>query len=105
MDGRDGRDGKDGIASRDELNEAVKAAVAEAVEPEVERRVKAVLETIPLVTYQGTWKSAETYEPGDMATWGGCVWHCDKTTTTKPGTDPEAWTLAVKAGRDGRDAR
>jgi hypothetical protein len=36
-------------------------------------------------------------------TWGGALWHCDAPTKDKPGT--ENWTLAVKKGRDGKDAK
>jgi hypothetical protein len=38
-----------------------------------------------------------------MVTWAGSLWHCDKATKNKPGTDD--WTLAAKKGRDGKDAR
>lgn len=57
----------------------------------------------PTVIYRDVYKEGQQYEPGDMVTWGGSVWHCDKSTTTKPGTDD--WTLAVKRGRDGKDAK
>lgn len=57
--------------------------------------------TFPVPVYCGVFKEAEEYVPGDMVTWAGSLWHCDKATTDKPGTD--AWTLAVKKGRDGKD--
>ena len=50
--------------------------------------------------YCGVFKDGEAYEPGDMVTWAGSVWHCDKATGEKPGTD--SWTLAVKKGRDAK---
>ena len=39
-----------------------------------------------------------------MATWGGSTFHCNETTTSKPG-ESKAWTLMVKRGRDGKDGR
>jgi hypothetical protein len=43
------------------------------------------------------------YEPGDMVTWHGSLWHCNAATSERPGGGA-AWTLAVKCGRDGKDA-
>lgn len=57
----------------------------------------------PTMIYRGVFKDGEEYQPGDMVTWGGSLWHCDKQTTAKPGT--EDWTLAAKKGRDGKDAK
>lgn len=59
--------------------------------------------TFPVPIYCGIFKEGQTYEPGDMVTWGGSLWHCDAETKEKPGT--ENWTQAVKKGRDGKDAR
>jgi hypothetical protein len=43
---------------------------------------------------------------GQFATYSGGLWHCNKfnTTTRHPGDVSAAWTLAVKSGRDGKDA-
>lgn len=59
--------------------------------------------TFPAPVYCGVYKEAEQYVPGDLVTWGGSLWHCDAETKDKPGTD--SWTLAVKKGRDGKDAK
>ena len=59
--------------------------------------------TFPVPVYCGIFKEGEAYVPGDLVTWGGCLWHCDKETTEKP--DSADWTLAVKKGRDGKDAK
>lgn len=59
--------------------------------------------TFPVPVYCGVFKEGDDYVPGDMVTWGGSLWHCDAETKDKPGTD--AWTLAVKKGRDGKDAK
>lgn len=58
---------------------------------------------IPAVIYRGVWREGETYQRGDLVTWGGSMWHCDKDgTLAKP--DGGDYTLAVKRGRDGKDA-
>ncbi len=58
---------------------------------------------IPTVIYRGLWKQGETYQRGDMVTWAGGVWHCNADDCqSKP--DAGEYTLAVKRGRDGRDA-
>lgn len=57
----------------------------------------------PVPIYRGVFKEGQEYARGDMVTWAGSVYHAEKATTEKPGTDD--WTLAVKAGRHGRDAR
>lgn len=101
MDGRDGRDGKDGIASRDELNAAVTEEVEKAVAANVEKRVAEAFDALPKIEYRDVWKEGEEYTKGNLATWGGSLWHCNESgSTDKPGTS-DAWTLAVKRGRDG----
>lgn len=57
---------------------------------------------LPTTRYRGVYRDGEGYDLGDMATWGGSVWHCNEATREQPGTSP-AWTLAVKRGRDGKD--
>lgn len=54
--------------------------------------------------YLGTHDPGEVYEPGDGVTCGGSLWVARSRTSSKPGTDA-TWQLAVKHGRDGRDAR
>lgn len=59
---------------------------------------------VPVMIYQGVFKSGQDYLPGDTVTWGGSLWHCDEPTQDKPGeTGSKGWTLATKRGRDGRD--
>ena len=53
------------------------------------------------ILYRGVWREG-TFERGDTVTWGGSSWHCEETTTDKPG-DSRAWRLMVKEGRPGRD--
>lgn len=54
--------------------------------------------------YVGPFKAGGEYEPGDMASWAGSVWHCDEWRGLKPGEPDSGWTLAVKKGRDGKDS-
>lgn len=101
VDGRDGKDGRDGVATKDELNALVKAAVDECVPQFVEQRITEFLKDWPKPEYRDVWKDSETYERGNFVTWGGSLFHCnDSGTKSKPGTDG-SWTLAVKRGRDG----
>ncbi len=59
---------------------------------------------VPVMIYQGVYKSGQEYLPGDTVTWGGSLWHCDEKTQDKPGENgSKGWTLAAKRGRDGRD--
>ena len=67
--------------------------------------------------YCDVWKEGTEYTRGNFVSWGGSVWHCngalsndsdDKIiyipTKAKPGQSQD-WTLAVKRGRDGKDAK
>ena len=53
--------------------------------------------------YCGVYQAGGRYEPGDLVTWQGSSWHCNAATGERPGSGA-AWTLAVKCGRDGKDA-
>ena len=66
-------------------------------------RLRAFTLAIPWLVYRGVYAPDTDYAPGDVATLGGSAWICRAPTTTKPGDDADAWTLAVKRGRDGRD--
>lgn len=113
VDGRDGRDGKDGITERDmdaAVVRALEAILPSTVAAEVGRSFHEILTRNPIVTWKGVFKEGTEYQPGNMVQFGGNVFHCDKATTAKPdahfstGTKGD-WTLAVKKGRDGKDAR
>ena len=58
----------------------------------------------PRLTYKGPWRQGQETHAGEFVTFQGSVWHCNKKTLSRPGDDPEAYTLAVKSGRDGKDA-
>lgn len=57
------------------------------------------------VEYRGVWSAGQTYRRGHLVTHHGSIWHCDKPTAGKPGEDYDAWTLAVRRGKDGKDMR
>lgn len=56
----------------------------------------------PGFSYRGVHVAGKSYEPGDCVTAGGSLWHCNTATEARPGDDAQAWTLAVKHGRDAR---
>lgn len=57
------------------------------------------------VEYKGVWSPGQQYRRGQLITHGGNIWHCNQPTTSKPGEAHADWTLAVRRGKDGRDAR
>ncbi|MFZ3081417.1 carbohydrate-binding family V/XII protein [Rhodoferax ferrireducens] len=63
----------------------------------------AELEKAPLV-YEGPHEAGKVYDKGQFTTHNGSLWHCNYKTASRPGDGP-AWTLAVKRGADGRDAK
>lgn len=67
--------------------------------------VEAAIMDRPLPSYAGVFDEERSYRKGEFVTDGGSLWHCNAETTTgeKPGKS-EVWTLAVKRGRDGKDA-
>ena len=65
----------------------------------LERRIEQ-LEKFPFV-YVGTFAEGEVYQPGEVATFRGSLWHCNFETASRPGEDA-SWTLCVKKGRDAR---
>lgn len=60
---------------------------------------------LPIQIYKGVHRDGEKYEAHDNVTWAGSQWTSTKSENTdKPGTS-DAWTLCVKAGRNGKDLR
>jgi hypothetical protein len=66
----------------------------------------AVQKTISLdaMIYRGVYADGSAYVAGDTVTWAGSLWHCNEATSEKPGNG-KSWTLSVKQGRNGRDAK
>ena len=111
--GADGRDGRDGAAITKEQLEALREHHAKELDAQFKSFVDSfVLDgraikvgekvigkwNVPL--FCGVWKDGTKYEPGDLVTWGGSLWHCDLDTLERPGEGKLGWTLAVKHGRD-----
>jgi hypothetical protein len=59
----------------------------------------------PTVIYRDVFKAGEQYAAGDAVTWGGSLWVAQRDTGEKPDTPDSGWKLAVKRGRDGKDAK
>jgi integrin beta 3 len=57
----------------------------------------------PVTIDRGVWREGQ-YAKGDSVTFGGSSWIAQRDTTDKPETS-DAWRLAVKRGRDGKDGR
>lgn len=100
-DGLHGKDGKDGINGTfgDDLNVVKDGRYTKWMKGDIEvGRTKS-----KEMLYQNVWKSEETYDEGDVVTWGGSMWHSNKDENTeKPGNGSDAWTLCAKRGNDGK---
>jgi hypothetical protein len=59
---------------------------------------------VPAVIDRGVYRETEAYAKGDGVTWGGSYFIAQKAAPDgKPG-ESDSWRLAVKRGRDGKDA-
>lgn len=98
-DGIKGADGADGVGFDDmscEIRDDGVYLVWEKGELVKEAR-------IPIPMDRGIYKQGQTYRAGDGVTWGGSFWIAQEETAEKPDTG-KGWRLAVKKGRDGKDA-
>lgn len=103
--GEKGKDGADGLGFDDLVLEQLgeRGLTVKAVRGD---RVKDIgTLTFPVDIYRGVYVEGKAYERGDGVTWGGSEWHCNESTSSKPGDGSKAWTLKVKRGRDGKDGR
>ena len=55
--------------------------------------------------YKGTWDATREYAAGDFCTDRGSMFCALVLTRSRPGSNNNDWQLAVKRGRDGKDAR
>ena len=83
--------------------EAMAAKVIVAMQGFVQRALAPLKERIdvlearePTMPYKGVWRSEEQYARGELVTHGGSMWASKRLTRSRPGTEPESWTLAVK---------
>lgn len=70
-----------------------------------QKQVRETLAAIPVPTYKGVFDRDAEYRPGAMVTHRGQIWHCNEMASGETPGKGDAWTLAVKCGRDGRDAK
>ena len=56
-----------------------------------------------VVIDRGVYRAGE-YLSGDAVTYGGSLWIAQRDTHEAPGSGSKDWRLAVKRGRDGKDA-
>lgn len=103
----DGKDGKDGLGF-DDFEEEFDGERTITRRYRSGDRVKEFKHTFPMMIYRGVFEPGKTYHRGDTTTWGGSLWHCDQTTTTKPGehaAGTKDWTLCAKRGAEGKQGQ
>lgn len=104
--GTPGKDGADGLGFDDlgaDLDTETRTLTLRMMAGD---RSKTWRFVVPFLQYAGVFKDGTTYAAGECVTWGGSVWTCRETTSSKPGTPgAKGWTLAVKCGRDGKDGK
>jgi hypothetical protein len=115
-DGTNGQDGADGLPGEPGKDGADGFGLDDFdCQPVDERTIKLMFtrgETchsyeleFPVTIYRDVFKAGETYARGDAVTWGGSLWIAQKETDAKPDSPESGWKLAVKKGRDGKDAK
>jgi hypothetical protein len=103
--GRDGKDGEPGMGF-DDLEVGFDGHRTMVFKFTRGEKTKEFSFLLPVPLYREVFKEGTTYYRGDMASFGGSVWHCaEPSTITKPGQGNPAWKLATKHGRDGKDGR
>jgi hypothetical protein len=89
----------------------IRTYIVKAMTPLVDRiaalQQKVVdLQERPTISYEKTFSPDKLYSPGNLTTHQGSLWHANvETKGIAPGDGNVAWTLIVKRGRDGKDAR
>lgn len=92
------KDGRDALSVEDfevTLEGRVFTFALRCGENVVKREIK-----VPFPLDRGTYRSGESYEKGDVVTYGGSQWIAKKDTNESPPSD--AWRLCVKKGKDGK---
>lgn len=90
------------LAKRDALADPFNAPTAVKSVDGMDMLIKRIndLEARPTLQYKGVFEEGESYQSGDMVTYQGSVWHCEK--SHLGAFDHEAFKLAVKKGRDAK---
>ena len=88
-----------------EIANLVRAHVAAATRPLIEKIAELEARSVQAAEfrYRGVWQPGETYKKNNFITFDSSVWVCLRETEGKPGQCLD-WQLAVKKGRDGKDA-
>jgi hypothetical protein len=89
----------------DELRRIGTTVEALALQGDLVEQVAVRMKALRPLIYRGAYKPGEKYVRGNFISYGGSLWHCNSPTDERPGGGGEAWTLAVKRGRDGKDSR
>jgi hypothetical protein len=71
---------------------------------EAEERIAVLEDTIGKSPWKGIWIPDENYPAGCFVSFGGSMWHADGPSKGQKPGEGIGWTLAVKRGRDGKDA-
>jgi len=98
---RKSKDPAASIVRRIVAEHAVEARATQKLIADLQTRVEA-LEQRP-IKYLGVWEQGKAYSANSMVTDHGSMFIAREDTIQRPGC--EAWTLCVKKGRDGKDAR
>lgn len=114
--GKDGTDGRDGVdGTNGDQGPAGFGLDDFDCEPIDERTIKLMFTRgevchsfeleFPVIIDRGVFKAGGEYKRGDAVTWGGSLWIAQRDTGDKPDAAESGWRLAVKKGRDGKDAK
>jgi hypothetical protein len=102
-DAEPGRDGLDGLGFEDMIEELADDGRTIIRRYSRGDQVKEFRHSVAVVLDRGIYKAGHEYEPGDAVSFGGSLWIAQAKTSEKP-AGGEAWRLAVKKGRDAREA-
>ena len=86
-----------------ELCDLIRQHVA-AVTKSLRDRVEVLEKQAAEFKYVGVWRDGANYRKNNFCTHDGSVWICLADTEGRPGQSLQ-WQLAVKRGRDGKDAK
>ena len=93
-------DGIDGVSITQEGDREFSVKLMKSSGQEVAQKF-----ALPIQVYKGVFREEQAYDAHDNVTWAGSQWTSTKAENTdKPGSS-DAWTLCVKAGRNGKDLR
>lgn len=100
--GLDGQKGADGLGFEDF-----------EIDYDGERLIKFILKrndtikefafNMPVLIDKGVYRYENSYQKGDVVTYGGSMWIAQTSTNSKPDAGDKTWRLSVKCGRDGRE--